>query len=141
MEMTQASSHAPVLAASEEEVGGALLRAFFRLAELWQLTQAEQSVLLGGLSRHTLMRWRDTVRRGEGIALSRDQRDRLSCLMGIHKALHIIYPYPDLVHGWVRRPHDDFGGRTPLAVMVEGGGLTDLLAVRTYLDDVRGGNG
>ena len=63
---------------------------------------------------------------------------RLSNLMGIHKALRIIFTEADRVYGWIKRPNDAFGGASALDVML-GGELTDIMRVRRYLDSVRGG--
>jgi hypothetical protein len=39
---------------------------------------------------------------------------------------------------WIQRPNRYFGGRSALSVMLDGK-LTDIYAVRTYLDAQRGG--
>jgi len=69
--------------------------------------------------------------------ISRDQKGRLSNLMGIHKALRLIFREPERYYGWVNLPNQAFGGRTALNIM-RGGELTDLMRVRRYLDAERG---
>ena len=75
-------------------------------------------------------------RRGRG-RISRDGRARLSNIMGIHKALRIIFRETQRAYGWIKAPNEVFAGRTALEIML-GGEMTDLMRVRRYLDAVRG---
>ena len=117
-----------------ERLSGPGIRAFFKIAELWGLSGAEQQALLGGISRSTLQRWK----REQDAALSVDQLERISYLLGIYKNLQILLPAT--CHEWVRRPNTDphFGGRSAIEVMVSGG-MTALREVRAYLDAQCGG--
>jgi uncharacterized protein (DUF2384 family) len=116
-----------------DEEGAAMARAVVSLFRLWELTDAEACVLLGGLSKRTYARWKD----GGVGRLTIDQKTRLSVLMGIHKSLRILFTDKARAHAWVRRPNDAFDGASALDVML-GGYLTDLFRVRHYLDAVRG---
>lgn len=113
------------------------LRAFERIAQAWKLSVDEQLCLLGQPPRSTFFAWR---KHPERATLSRDTLERLSYLLGIWKSLQILLPEPDAADGWLRRPNraPAFGGRSALARML-GGNVSDLHAVRTYLDGVRGG--
>ena len=114
--------------------GEAMARAVVNLFGKWELTDAQASVLLGGLSARTWARWKTG-----GIGrIPRDLKSRLSNLMGIHKALRIIFTEADRAYGWIKRPNDAFGGASALDVML-GGELTDIMRVRRYLDSVRSG--
>jgi uncharacterized protein (DUF2384 family) len=115
--------------------GGAGLRAFTRIAELWRLSIAEQLRLLGVASRSTFFKWR----RDPDPRLPRDTLERLSYLLGIYKALQILFPDPAAADAWLRRPNDAplFGGRSALQRML-GGQVADLYLVRQYLDAERG---
>ena len=110
------------------------LRAFFRLAELWGLTMEQARVLLGRPSRATLYNWKA----GRAGTLPHDTLQRISYLLGIHKALQILYGDAALADAWVRRPNAAFGGRSALEHMLAGD-VTDLAAVRAHLDAARGG--
>lgn len=60
----------------------------------------------------------------------------VSYVLGIYKALQVVFKSP--AHdAWVSRPNDVFGGGSALDRML-GGDVTDLAAVRRYLDTVRG---
>ncbi|MFO1266392.1 MAG: MbcA/ParS/Xre antitoxin family protein [Rubrivivax sp.] len=113
------------------------LRAFERIAQAWKLSVDEQLCLLGQPPRSTFFAWR---KHPERASLPRDTLERLSYLLGIWKSLQILLPEPDAADGWLRRPNraPAFGGRSALARML-GGNVSDLHAVRTYLDGVRGG--
>ena len=118
---------------TNEEVG-AMLRAVLNLFEKWELTDAQAARLLGGVTTKSLQRWRA----GNAPKPSLDMADRMSYLLGIHKALRLIFKDAARVYGWVNKPNDAFGGETALDVMLKGH-MADLARVRLYLDSARGG--
>lgn len=113
----------------------AAVRTFWRLAEAWQLSVAEQLRLLG-ISRTTLYQWKQ----GKVGPLDRHVLERLSYLFGIYAALQVLLPQPDRAAAWVRLPNEAplFGGASALSRML-GGQVADLFVVRQYLDAQRGG--
>jgi hypothetical protein len=113
----------------------AALRTFFRLADAWGLSVAEQTVLLGA-ARTTLYQWKQ----GKVGPLDRHLLERLSHLFGIYSALQILFPLPRRADEWIRKPNTAplFGGRSALDRML-GGQVADLFVVRQYLDAQRGG--
>ncbi len=115
--------------------GGAGLRAFAKIAELWHLSIPEQLTLLGIGSRSTYFKWR----KEPTPKLPRDTLERLSYLLGIYKALQLLLPNPQAADEWVRRPNDAplFGGKSALERMLSGN-VADLFIVRQYLDAQRG---
>jgi len=112
----------------------AMLRAALRLFSLWQLSDSEARVLLGQPSARTYARWKA----GEVGAIPHDTARRLSYLMGIHKALRHLFKEPERAYAWIRRDNSVFGGQSALTRMLAGD-VTDLAAVRSYLDAERGG--
>ena len=115
---------------------GAMLRAFFRLVERWALTDREGRILLGGPAARTYARWK--AGQAEPSRISRDTRDRLSMLMGIHKNLRYLFPDPSRGYRWLRTPNTAFGGDSAVNRMMAGS-VPDLAAVRSYLDAELGG--
>jgi transcriptional regulator with XRE-family HTH domain len=105
------------------------------LLDHWKLPLNDQAALLGlsAQSRSTIARYR----RGEPFADSADLLARAGHLLGIHKALRIMFPHDrDLAYRWVGTPNRRFGERAPLEMMKQG--FEGLLAVRRYLDFERG---
>ena len=113
----------------------AALRTFWRLAEAWELSAAEQATLLG-VGRTTLYQWKQ----GKVGSLDRHQLERLSYLFGIYAALQILFPLARRANEWLRKPNTAplFAGRSALERML-GGQVADLYVVRHYLDAQRGG--
>ena len=121
----------PVDAAIADAETGATLRAFFNLAARWGLTDRQGRILLGGPAARTYARWK--AGQVEPSRISRDTRERLSMLMGIHKNLRGLFPDPSRGYRWLRKPNRAFGGEPALDRLLAGSVL-DLAAVRTYLD-------
>ena len=112
-----------------------LARMVVSLLDHWKLSPNDQAVLLGlsTQSRSTIARYR----RGEPLADSADLLARAGHLLGIHKALRILFPHDrDLAYRWVSTPNRRFG-TSPLEVMKRHG-YEGILAVRRYLDFERG---
>lgn len=134
LQLVEKTAYQPAAPEISDAEGEAMARAVVNLFAKWDITDAQASLLLGGLSPRTWARWKvGTIGR-----VPRDLKARLSNLMGIHKALRIVFTEADRAYGWVKRPNDAFGGASGLDVMT-GGELTDIMRVRRYLDNVRGG--
>ena len=109
----------------------AMFRAATNLFVRWGVTDAEAATLLD-LPVRTYRRWKA----GNTGRIGRDGKARLSNIMGIHKALRIIFVDPRRGYDWISASNKAFGGRSALEVML-GGELTDLMRVRHYLDAER----
>ena len=116
-----------------DEEAAAMFRASLNLFRLWGVSDDQVATILD-LPRRTFARWKT----GEVGRLGRDGKARLSNVMGIHKALKIIFSDASRGYAWVKAPNEAFGGASALNVML-GGELTDLMRVRRYLDAERGG--
>jgi hypothetical protein len=137
--MTAAVRLSPsVHTASLGEMSTAGLRAFFNIARDWDLLVEEQIVLLGSPGRSTFFKWKAAPHTAR---LGRDTLERLSLLLGIYKALQILLPQPAAADGWIKRPNSapPFGGKRALDRLLAGN-ISDLVAVRQYLDAMRGGS-
>lgn len=117
---------------SDDEVR-AMQRAVIKLFAHWGLSDDEAAVLLGRISVRTWQRWKA----GSAGDTSPDLAARLSNLIGIHKALRLLFKDAARGYGWIKRPNEDFGGVSALDIMMLGN-LTDLMRVRRYLDAQRG---
>lgn len=110
----------------------AMFRACVNLFRLWEITDEDAAVLLD-LPVRTYRRWKA----GELGRIDRDGKARLSNIMGIHKALRVIFHEPQRGYAWIKAANTAFANRSALEVML-GGELTDLMRVRRYLDAERG---
>lgn len=63
----------------------AMQRAMIDLFAHWGVGADDAAILLGGISSKTFRRWKD----GYYGRVNRDQADRMSLLLGIHKALRM----------------------------------------------------
>ena len=118
-----------------DQAAAAALRSFWRLAEAWQLSAAEQLNLLG-VGKTTFYQWKQ----GKVAALDKHVLERLSYLFGIYAALQILLPVPERANAWIRKPNEApfLAGQSALQRML-GGQVADLFVVRQYLDAQRGG--
>ncbi|MDB5770064.1 MAG: hypothetical protein V7606_1535 [Burkholderiales bacterium] len=118
-----------------ERLSKSALKGYFKLAAAWKLRDEDARDMLGGLSSSTFYEWKKNPDR----LLEVDRITRISYLIGIYKALHILYG-DKLADEWVALPNKNviFAGRTPLAYM-QAGGLLAMQTVRKLLDARRGG--
>jgi len=121
--------------AAARRLGAAGMRTFVGIADEWQLPVAARRILLGDIGESTYHKWRQ----GDVGTPSRDQLERLSLLLGIYKALRLLFPDDATGIRWIKSPNRerDFGGQSPLERMRRGS-IEDLYAVRRYLDGWRG---
>jgi len=127
-------------APSPGALGGAGLRAFFNIARIWKLTEAQQLRLLGLTVRSTLFAWKGKAAKGP-VRLGPDTLERLGNLVGIWKALAILFPQDEIADRWIHGPNDNFPfmGEAPLTLMQFS--MEGLAQVRRHLDARRGGWG
>ena len=111
------------------------LLGFFRLTELWKVRDEDARALLGGISNGTYY----SLKRRPSKTLDQDKLTRISLLLGIFKALNILYS-KKLADAWVQLPNSNpaFGGESPLASMIKGG-VPAMVRVRQLVDARRGG--
>ncbi len=111
------------------------VKAFLTISKVWKLRDEDARQVLGGMSNGAFYelkrRWRGT--------LDQDRMTRISALIGIFKALNILYS-KNLADRWVQLPNENpmFEGETPLAYMIKGG-QPAMMRVRQLLDSRRGG--
>lgn len=133
---TASSPHSVSHEVDTPEAGRIALKFFFNLMEKWGCTADQQRVLLGSVSNTTLYKYKNLPR----VRLPHDTLERISYLMGTHKALSIIFSNsPERAYEWVSKPNTaaPFNGQSALQYMLAGR-VVDLADVRRYLDGVRG---
>jgi Antitoxin Xre/MbcA/ParS C-terminal toxin-binding domain len=113
----------------------AALRGVLRIAAHWKLRDEDTRVLLGGMSSGSFY----AMKNGGIKVLDEDRLTRVSLLIGIYKALNILYGQK-LADAWMALPNTNpmFGGDSPLSYAKKGG-IPALVRVRQLLDARRGG--
>jgi hypothetical protein len=113
-----------------ERVSGAARRTFLNIAEVWSLTEKEQVDLLALDDLAALGRFREP----SDAPLPGEVLYRISYVLGIYRALHILLP-DDAADATVRRSNNNalFGGRSAIDLMTTRD-LADLAKVRAYYD-------
>ena len=121
--------------AVQARLSRAAVPAFFKLAEAWSVKDESARLLLGGVSNGAYYQ----LKRGEKKILDQDRLTRISLLLGIFRALNVLYS-PKLADTWMSRPNANpmFHGETPLAYIIKGG-MPAFVRVRQLLDARRGG--
>lgn len=101
------------------------------LVERFDLKENEARILMGDMPRSTY-----TSRKAK---LNRDQKERVSYLLGIYKSLRILFDDGEQARTWINRENKlpPFNGLTPKEYMLEGG-IVRLADVRKFLDFWRG---
>lgn len=119
----------------QRKLSRSAIAAFFKLVRCWSLRDTDARQLLGGVSNGVFYQ----LKRGARKTLDQDKLTRISLLVGIFRALNILYSRK-LADAWVCLPNSNpmFEGATPLAYMIKGG-VPALVRIRQLLDARRGG--
>lgn len=127
--------------AHRKRLSGPGLRAFLNVADHWELTEKDRLSILGQPSRSAYYGWVKKAQDGADLTLGVDVLLRISAILGIHKALTILFHDPDQAMIWLRGPHKavPFSGQAPIALATSGT-QDGLLSLRRYLDAWRGGS-
>jgi hypothetical protein len=113
----------------------AAIRTFFNIMTRWSIRDEDARMLLGGMSNGPFYE----LKKNPDRVLDTDRLTRISYLVGIFKALNILYS-DKLADKWIQLPNSNpvFGGEMPLAYMMKGG-QSAMQTVRRLLDARRGG--
>lgn len=120
-----------------KRMSGPATRSFLNIADRWELSVEEQRGLLGWPAPSTFHKYKA----GDVGTLSYDTLTRISLVLGMFKALHILYPNPGLANRWMKLPNSNplFAGKTPIEFLTTEGGIDAMYKVRRLLDARRGG--
>jgi hypothetical protein len=119
----------------QERLSRSAIAAFFKLAQAWHLKDEDSRRLLGGISNGVFYQ----LKGGRRKTLDQDKLTRISLLLGIFKALNVLYSRK-LADSWISLANSNpvFAGEAPVAYMVKGG-VPAMMRVRQLLDARRGG--
>jgi hypothetical protein len=121
---------------TRRRLSASAIKGFLGIAAKWGLRDTDARALLGGISSGSFYAWKKDAR---GRILDQDTLMRISLLVGIFKALNILYS-PKLADAWMTLPNTNamFRGLTPLAYIIQRG-QPGMVHVRQLLDARRGG--
>lgn len=108
------------------------LEGFFQIMAKWNVDNSNARRILGNPAERTFYEWK----KGKAGRLPDDTLRRIGYVAGIWKALQIVYSDAATSDSWVHRANRAFGGQTPIERMAAGD-VTDLAAVRAYIDAAR----
>jgi hypothetical protein len=119
----------------QERLSPAAIKGFLQLSKCWKLRDEDSRALLGGVSSGSYY----ALKRRPRKTLDQDKLTRISLLVGIFKALNILYSRK-LADAWIQLANTNpmFAGETPLSYMLKGG-VPAMIRVRQILDARRGG--
>ena len=122
-------------AATRARLSKPAIQAFFAIVEKWKVRNEDAMALLGGVSHG---RYYELKKNRKGL-LAQDELTRISLLIGIFKALNILFSQR-LANQWASRPNSNamFHNAPPLEWLMRGG-VPGMLEVRRLLDSRRGG--
>jgi uncharacterized protein (DUF2384 family) len=120
---------------TRERLSQPALDGFFAIVDKWEISTERAGELLGGIPCTTIFKLKSAAE-----TLRQDELTRISYLVGIYKALHILLP-DELADRWVTKPNENllFRGQAPLDFMVRMG-IPGLQQVRNLLDSERSGH-
>jgi len=119
----------------QERLSRSAILAFFKLIDAWNVRDEAARRLLGGVSNGVYYQ----LKRGQKKVLDQDKLTRISLLVGMFKALNILYSRK-LADTWITLANSNpmFAGEAPLDYMIQGG-VPALMRVRQLLDARRSG--
>ncbi len=120
---------------SEKDQITAVVKAVVRTADAWGLTNSEAASLFD-VPTATWSRMKSGTYKGN---LDQDKVTRASLLIGLFKGLRLLFNGP-LTYAWPKTKNtgEDFGGQTPVEVMIAGG-IPSMMRARQHIDALRGG--
>lgn len=116
--------------------GHVALKGFFNICREWDCTLEEMMQMLGGVSRSTLAKYQKLPH----VKLSRDTLERISYILGIYKALMVMYLTAERANRRIRLEISEtpFSGTSALDFMVRGS-MKHLMEARRHFDAKQAG--
>jgi len=106
-----------------------------RKSKYWDLTLNQVSILLGGVSPETYKSWLKKASIENAVELNVDVIDRLSLLLGIHKAISLSSPQGYERNFWnMGINHPIFQGKSTKEALLEDPSVLTFSVVRKYLE-------
>ena len=114
---------------NQKIIGRVALKGFFNITEEWSLDPGDQKILLGGIPDHDFEIYKEL----DDVELPDDILDRISCILGIYKALRILFTKSEQANEWVKKDNTAFNDESALRHMLKGK-VSNLDDVLRYLN-------
>lgn len=123
--------------ALDKNHGGIGLCAAINILDKWNAS-AKQACAILRISPSTYGRAKNADHNTWTVSLDIDAMQRISFILNIHSALHLIFDNPDNVYGFVGMKNDNefFNGRAPLEIMAQGD-IVSLYETFSRIDSLR----
>ena len=120
---------------TRERLSQSAIDGLFAIVHKWGIPVEKAGDLLGGMPRSSVYKLKTAAG-----TLRQDELTRISFIVGIYKALHVLLPQ-ELADQWMTQPNDNFlfGGQPPLDYVLRTG-IPGLQQVRSLVDAARGGH-
>jgi len=119
-----------------ESISQPIFQVFLNICDEWELSVPHRLKILGGIiSESTYHNWKS----GKSIKLNLALLERISLILGIYKALNLIFLNDIKAHQWLNAQNDEalFSSISPLNFILQGP-VENLNRTRKYLDAWRG---
>ncbi len=116
---------------SLKEVSNAALSAFWNIMDQWGV-ESEERISLIGIKTNLSS---DDLKEMNVSSLSSELIARISLVLKIYKYLEILFPNHEQSKAWIKKPNDDFSGKTALMVILSDN-ENGLLTVVKYLNSL-----
>jgi hypothetical protein len=101
----------------------------------WDLSHDQINILLGGISQTTYKSWLKAAIETHAVYLNIDVEERLSLLLGIHKAIALSAPKGYETNFWVAPiNHPLFKNKSAKDTLLSSGSILTLLSVRDFFE-------
>ncbi len=120
---------------TRKAISSTAVKAFIGIMGTWDVSTQERCAILGGIPKDTYEEWTE----GTASTLTQDQLDRIGHILGIHKNLCLLFSDEAGRMRWFKSPNHEncFQGKSPFE-RIASGHITDLIAVRNYIDALQG---
>ena len=116
-------------------LSGPGLRAYSKIADLWELDEAHGIAALGDPDQSTYRNWMIRACAIGAVTLPQHALMRISATLGIYKALHCLFSEHAQALDWLKSTHRGaaFQATTPSPPIVHGG-QDGMMTVRRYIE-------
>ena len=120
---------------TRKAISSTAVKAFIGIMDTWDASIENRCAILGSITMETYQGWTE----GKVRTLTQDQLERIGHVLGIYKSLCLLFSDEGGHMRWFKSPNHEncFQGKSPFERIARGH-ITSLIAVRSYIDAMRG---